>query len=109
MLDYENGHVSKGAGFHKIVKLYEKLFMEKVEADSALKTQMNGKTKYNKEYYLNPTEIFARCGELYLTRVLKVDNSLVKPEYGFAYPEEESFMKEVELYFNAFFQSEDAE
>lgn len=55
--------------------------------DSSFKSKYYGKTKFNKNYYCNGAEIFARCGEIYLKRILKIDNSLIgelsdnKPEY----------------------------
>lgn len=107
MLDFENGRLSGKYSFYRICELYEGLLrkaMDSLNRDDALYVRLAGKSKYNLDYYLEPTEIFARCGELYLTEVLKVDNSLVKPEGGFAYPKDEGLMGLVKNYFDNFFE-----
>lgn len=58
--------------------------------------------KYNLEYYTTPTEVFARCGEIYMAEVLKVSNALCQPVWGFAYPKTDAFISEVTSYFDEF-------
>lgn len=107
MLDYESGHLSAGAGFHNIVRMYEKRLTQKMDEDEGLKKRLTSKSKYNKDYYLSPTEVFARSGELYLTRILKVDNSLAQPEEGFAYPDDGEYLSEIKVYFDTFFNGKE--
>lgn len=57
--------------------------------------------KYGKDYYTNPTEVFARSFELYVTGKLGVKNSLVKCDYGVVYPlKDEVLMEKIFGYFD---------
>lgn len=106
MIDYENGNLSRKAGFYYVSELYKRAFEEEVQKDSVLSKQLGGKTKYNREYYLQSSEIFARCGEIYLTRICGFDNSVVKPDTdqcGFAYPSDELLEQKIKEYFNKLF------
>ena len=61
-----------------------------------------GGSKYNLDYYLFPTEVFARCGEIYISRIKGVVNSCCKlsGELGFAYPENAELEKLIAEYFD---------
>lgn len=63
-----------------------------------------GKGKYDRAYYKNPTEIFARCGEMYVSRVLGISNSLIKDVDGFAYPRKEKLMQLITEYYDHLFE-----
>lgn len=111
MLDYENGCVSKGVKFSNVRRIYSELiddFHYKLPKEDALRKRLEGNTKYNKAYYLEPTEIYARCLEMYLFRYMEIDNSLVKPTVDFAYPEDESLIAAIAAYFDEFFGVEPA-
>ena len=64
-----------------------------------------GQSKYNYEYYTMPTEVFARCGEMYLIRTLKIKNSLVKMDGGldYVYPDNAELMECINKYFGEVF------
>lgn len=105
LLDYENGSISKGEKFHKVTVLYRDLlekYIAGLPKDDPLAIRWNGNTKYNKSYYTNTSEIFARCLELYLVSIRLVRNSLVVLDEGFAYPKEKSLLTEIEIFFNEF-------
>ncbi len=59
--------------------------------------------KYNADYFKTPTEVFARSAEIYVHRILGVNNSLVGECNGFAYPDSEYFNKLVKDYFDNIF------
>lgn len=100
LLDYKNNCLSKRYSFQSIIQLYTCLIEEEVKKSDKLK-QWNGNTKYNRDYYLEPTEIFARCGEMYLTHIKQVSNSLVNPDYnGFAYPNNADLLYLIDNYFS---------
>ena len=61
--------------------------------------------KYDKNYYKTPTEVFARCSEMYVSRVLKVKNSLITEEHGFAYPDDPKLMEYITSYFDTLFST----
>ena len=44
-------------------------------------------------------EIFARCGEIYLVRILGVESSLLEPDLGYAYPESEVLDSIIQNYY----------
>lgn len=100
MLDYEHGELSRTWDFQKCKDLYKQEFNRLARERG---TKFTG--KYDREYYFQSTEIFARCGEMYLTRVCGIDNSLVKPEEtSVAYPWTEELEAAVKDYFDAFIQ-----
>lgn len=106
MLDHLNGFLCRKAAFFRCEYLYKKAFQDGLRAlkvDSPERKQMEGSSKYNMDYYLQPMEIFARCGELYLTRIKKVSNSLCVPKEGIAYPENEELLYEIKRYFDEMF------
>ena len=106
MLDYEYGKLSDKASFLKIRKRYKKLLLNKLNAlddGDPLKKQLKGHTKFNLGYYLTPTEIFARCGEMYLSRVRNINNSLVQDNTGFAYPDDKELESLIRDYYDDFF------
>jgi len=111
MYDYFHGVISSTYDFYEIRNRYGEVlraFADKLRKEDALKMRLLGSTKYNLKYYLEPTEIFARCGELYFTRIQGVDNSLLKPEYNFAYPKDEQLMKLIGEFYGTLFGRENA-
>lgn len=85
-LDYllAEGHrvdyYSETTQFRNIIKLYRRKVEKKIllldENDEWAK-RWHSNSKYNKEYYFQPTEIFARCGEMYLI-AQNISTSLAK-------------------------------
>ena len=102
MIDHMKGELSRKTSFQAVEYLYKDLVckaVSKLPDDSPFKKRMKGSTKYNERYYFEPTEIFARCGEIYLTRVLNVSNSLCQPEASIVYPSDESLLIQIKEYF----------
>ena len=105
MLDYEHGKVSRSYGFQKTLELYRSSLEAELDKDPVLRKILEGKGKFNKEYYLKSSECFARCGEIYLVRICGIDNSIVKPDEqtsGFAYPRNKELEESIKEYFDAF-------
>ena len=104
LLDDQLGGISSKYEFHPICREYRELLMKRLRKDKELDKALSGSGKYNLKYYLRPTEIFARCGEMYLQRIKGVTSSLLKPalEDQFAYPESDEFNEMVKRYFEAF-------
>lgn len=104
MLDSLNGDLSEKYSFYEIRKRYEELVREDMKnASEEQKRVLQGKSKYNLSYYLIPTEIFARCGEMYMVRHRKVNNSLVKDDGEFGYPKDDILDRMISRYFDAMF------
>ena len=100
-IDYHLDHISDKFAFSKVAERYESLLKEYVAKGKKEEVAvLKGKTKYNLQYYLMPTDIFARCFEMYVVRIRKIDNSLCKPESGFAYPEDEKLMYLITSFFD---------
>ena len=88
MIDDQLGDLSLEVAFNRITVLYKEAFLRHMERlDESIKGTLNGKSKYNLQYFFRPAEIFARCGEIYFSRLLKVESSLIKPDLAYAYPE----------------------
>lgn len=102
LLDYRNGLLSKNAQFLAIREKYTELLEKKMREDPAINDVLSAKSKYDFSYYTESTEIFARCGELYLNRYKKIENSLLKIDAvneSFAYPKDEFLMSLIVDYY----------
>ena len=102
-IDYTVGgekQLSELSEFYGVYSEYRKNFRRELSISGK---KLKG--KYNEDYYLQKTEVFARCMEMYVTRTLKVNNSICKPEdeFSFAYPESESMMAKINEYFARLF------
>lgn len=95
LIDYECGGLSIKDGFYHVKRLYRE-WLAKYEGC------FNKKSKYNIQYYLMPTEIFARSFEIYCHKELKIKNDLLPDEFEKAvYPADEQYIREVTAYFNS--------
>jgi hypothetical protein len=103
MLDDVGGNVSRTDAFYEVRRLYKKASKEILN-----KQKVRLKGKYNESYYFSTTEIFARCGEIYLTRILNIQNSLVMPDANqhFAYPDDENLLEAIGNFFALFFKKD---
>lgn len=104
LIDYCYGNLCMRAEFTKIKSEYERLLRKAMNEDESFKNRMCGKGKYNLDYFLTPTEIFARCFEIYFSKVLKTESSLVPDSLGSEYPLNEDFQNLIKGYFNATLQ-----
>lgn len=110
LIDYTYGNLSIGVDFKRVRDAYEEEFcsyLAELPESSNLKKVLNGKTKYNKDYYLKATEVFARCLEIYLSVCLGVKNSIVPLPEGLEdgiYPKTEAFLEKVRSYFDDLFE-----
>lgn len=96
-------NLSDESDFYRCYSAYRSAFYEAVHKSQAAKDQLKG--KYNSSYYLQKTEAFARCFEMYVTRTLGVQNSICKPDskIDFAYPVDDRLMEEINSYFSRLF------
>ena len=103
MIDYHCDHISEKRDFMDVFDRYQYLLKKYVDekASKTEKAQLLGSGKYNISYYQQSTEVFARCFEMYLVRTMKVDNSLCRPETGFAYPEDDMLDRLSREFFDA--------
>ena len=100
MIDDQLGDLSLEVTFNQLVILYKEAFLQQMDVlDENVKNTLNGKSKYNLAYFFRRAEIFARCGEIYFTRIIKVESSLIKPDLTYAYPESEELDKKIKDYY----------
>lgn len=111
MIDYTtlpNTILSSMFNFRGIIERYRTLVNNKVDSlenENSFKITWNGKSKYNKEYYLSIKEIFARCGEIYIANILGIESSLVKANDKILYPRNDEFLLElIEKYYSSIIQ-----
>lgn len=103
MIDYENGKLSRNASFHKTLTLYREALTDTVNNMGVEESKsLKGRGKYNLSYYMNASEVFACCGEIYLTRICGVNNSIVKSDKTFAYPDTPELNQSIQEYFSVF-------
>lgn len=99
LIDYTYGRLSQKYNFYEIRQLYGKL-VDKAMGDN---DTYKGSSKYNREYFLNPTEIFARSFEIYCSRCLGIKNSLLERPSGYeaaTYPSDEGYLEQIKVYFD---------
>lgn len=95
LIDYEYGSLSLEGAFYRVKRLYQE-WLTKYEST------FNKKSKYNLQYFLKPTEIFARSFEVYCKVVLGIENDLLPDKFEKAvYPHDEQYVREVTAYFNS--------
>ncbi|MCA1066153.1 hypothetical protein QTG56_25195 (plasmid) [Rossellomorea sp. AcN35-11] len=112
-IDYttsKDGLLSESIAFRPVFEAYKKSVNEAVEVlpDTDLfKSQWNGTSKYNKNYYLDPAEVFARSAEIYLSEVKQIETSFLKTSYKDKpeYPLSQEFLEVVEEYFGRLYNS----
>lgn len=103
LIDYAYGNLSVKSRFYPVIAMYKDGLMHSMDRDESLKKAMQGRSKYNFSYYTMPTEIFARCYELYCTRILGISNSLVDAS-GFSYLNEPLLLEKIGGYFDELFK-----
>lgn len=99
MLDYHAGEISVTDEFTYIRNEYAGLLRECIARNN-----LELKGKYSLDYYLTPTEIFARCFEIYMKNKGMV-NSINYQEENFAYPTDEIFVETVKKFFDNFLKN----
>ena len=102
MIDDLMGDLSSQIAFYDIADRYQSVLLKKIKEDEAKGIKHFSKSgKYNLKYYLKKCEIFARCGEIYLFRILKVKSSLLKQDSSvlFAYPDDSILNKMIASYY----------
>lgn len=106
LIDYCYGNLSTKEDFLPLSEEYKRLLIKAMEEDEVFgKTLSNKNSKYNKDYYLIPTEIFARCFELYCKEIKGIKNSLTPSAWGPPYPTEQNFISKIKDYFEVVFSS----
>lgn len=102
LLDYTNGNLSRrGGDFEEVYKAYETYLRGEMERNPQLREELSQRSKYNLAYFLEPTEVFARSFELYLSKCKGVHNSLVPTEFNNKYPSGPEYLALTERYFDA--------
>lgn len=106
LIDFKYGALSSQAAFFKVRMAYKELLLDSMQREKALNEKLLGNGKYNLDYYLTATEIFARSFELYMSKILGVKNSLLPEEFeAGVYPQSEEFLALIRDYFTEVFKS----
>lgn len=105
-IDYTHGDrelLSEKFNFYPIFESYKEIVIRRVMelgANDPFKNVWEGKTKYNANYYLQYTEVFARCYEMYMFHSLDIRSSLLQEKYDSpVYPDTSHLLERVEKYF----------
>lgn len=109
MLDYEAGEISRSFAFYGIKRIYGSCLRLAIILDKGLKHRLKG--KYDLDYYLSATEVFARCGEIYFSRCCGIRSALISIEEreSFAYPTDEQLEELIRDFFDKFFKVDSSE
>jgi len=101
LIDYCYGNLSFNSDFYQIKRLYEEHIHTCMVNDTEFSSRMKSKSKYNLSYFLNPTEIWARCFEIYFKIVLGIDNSLTPILDKDVYPTDEKMLALIDAYYSS--------
>ena len=99
--------VSESLKFKRVVDLYCSEMARKIADlpdDNEFRISWEGKNKYNSQYFLSDTEIFARCGEWYMKWIGLETSFLPEVFPQYVYPESEELKSEIKTFFNSFFK-----
>lgn len=102
MDEFTGQRLSSRRDFDNIIKVYKGAVLSSIEAlpsDSPVRQAFFGKTKYNKEYYFDNTEVFARCAEIFFKNALGGKSSLVKDQESVYYPSDDALKGMIDEYF----------
>lgn len=101
LIDDQNNNLSLKSKFHEIKERYSGCIHQLAE-NSEAKSRLKSHSKYNLNYYLVATEVFARCGEIYLFRIKGIESSLLKTDESdsFAYPKDKKLEELIEEYYS---------
>lgn len=97
---------SEELAFRPILDGYKHLIAKEIDAlplEDPFRTQWEGRGKYNRHYYLQSTEIFARSFELYLQAKGMVSPLLQADLTSPVYPKDTSYRERITHYFDALF------
>ena len=82
LIDHEYGDLSQRDDFAKVRIASCDYYEKRKEEDDAFAKKLGGNTKYNIDYYTEPTEIFARSFELYVYYIWHENSSLLESNYN---------------------------
>lgn len=97
-------------GFKHIYRLYTDNLdnsVKRLDKKDQLRNRLFGSSKYNIDYYKDPYEVFARCGEMYFHELYGDKYSIGKIELNESifYPlEDEAMVSEINLFFDDLFK-----
>ncbi len=101
-VEFTGWRLSSRQEFSEIICKYKEIITNLINQypeDSPIKLRHFGKTKYNKDYFFENTEVFARCAEMYFATKLGNKSSLVKDQFSVYYPEDVELRKLIDAYF----------
>ena len=97
LIDYEYGNLSDKNSFSQVLISYRNHLLKSEQVKTL-------RGKYDINYYLTPTEVFARSFEIYVSKELGVKNSLLPDSFSMVYPiESADYMNAVKNYYDDFF------
>ncbi len=100
LIDYQNGGLSTSQEFKEVYEA-ARIYIERLaKQEDELGSKLRGKTKYNKDYYLYPTEVFARSFEIYVLEIWKEKLSLLPEELEPIYDCSEENLRKIQEYFD---------
>lgn len=106
MIDDQRNDLSLKPEFNKVVVVYRSAFLNNMmNLSPEEKKFLKGNSKYNIKYFFRRAEIFAYCGEIYMSRILHIESSLLHSLdiSNVAYPQNRQLDNEIELYFKRLF------
>lgn len=113
-IDYNKGseyvRCHSYGGFKHIHRLYTKRLDEavrKMDSGNPLKVRLFGNSKYNIDYYKDPYEVFARCGEIYFHELYgdkySISNELLNESIFYPVNDDE-MVGEIKMFFDNLFK-----
>lgn len=104
LIDYMMGGLSAQKEFSTLYRETKDYLETLSKRDDKLGEMLQKKSKYNLNYYLTPTEMFARGFELYVYYILNERSNLLREEYGGVYNTSNEYIQLVREYFQKVFK-----
>lgn len=101
--EFDGNRLSNAKDFKSVIAKYKEVVEGSIKAlpsDHAIRTRFYGTTKFNKDYYFDSGEIFARAAEIYFREQLNGKSSLVKSEDSYFLPNDAQLNEIIATYFS---------
>ncbi len=99
LIDYQFGGLSAQTEFKAVYQAAQEYIEDLESADEEIAAQLKKKSKYNKEYYLYPAEVFARSFELFVYYIWGERTSLQSESFSAIYDCSSKNLQLLEEYF----------
>lgn len=100
--EFTGCRLSSRNDFSDVIYKYKEIvtnLINQYPEDNPIRMRHFGNSKYNKDYFYENTEVFARCAEMYFAQKLGGKSSLVEDKFNVYYPDDKELRSLIDAYF----------